>query len=294
MLKHYSKPVLTPEENSSYKKEYTFKLSVLDSCVENETVQIIFSAELNSSVIRTLLEKKEASFGIKITTEIKSYYFEFDINTNPMVVNLKKAELLRIDKIKCRAYVIAEQEIDYLWNNELKDYYEKEYVFHFNKKQVMAESDEEKLDYKSKAESFIKLCKADFQEGKGMFFSVDGANVIQIKVGPQLLENYSKLQSNEKKFVVKDIMNSFMALTSITYALLRIITDGSDKLSNYKEKEWFKALSSSYSDDKYESLEDFINTMIDVIDINEIYRISQKILNNQVEMKIIDTWRNKG
>ena len=158
----------------------------------------------------------------------------------------------------------------------------------------MAESDEEKLDYKSKAESFIKLCRADSQEGKGMFFSVDGANVIQIKVGPQLLENYSKLQSNEKKFIVKDIMNSFMALSSITYALLKITVDGREKLSNYKEKEWFKALSCSYSDDKYESLDDFINAMIDIIDINEIYRISQKILNNQVEMKIIDTWRNKG
>ena len=289
MLKYYSKPVLTNEENSSYQKEIKFNLSIIDSSIDNEFIKMIIKIEMTSEVLKSYLVNQRASIGIKIKTNLYTKFEPITAEEETYEILVEKNKLERYDSINCVAYIITNEELQFNWNEELRNIYDRNWIFNFKKNEIMAESSEDKLDYRVSGTPFISLSEVSDQDGKGLLFSIDTPNMIQVKIGKELNEAIGKLRNEEKKVSVKGILDTFIVFNSILFSLMKIMT--SEEYVSYKEKEWYKALDYCFEDEKYDSFDDFIIAMQNDIDINEIYRVTQVLLNNQLEVKIIDTWR---
>lgn len=288
MLKYYSKPVLTSDDNSAY-KDGLFDLEIIDNKVEDDVLKLVIVLNLKSQIVRSLVENNIAMIGIKTRTNLFTK-FESVLNLDEKIeIIVEKNKLERMDVISCVAYIISNEEYLYQWNGELKDIYDNDYVFEFHKNEIFAESTEDKLNYSASGKPFISLCHVPAQSNKGLLFSVDTPNMIQVKIGTELNEAYTKLRNDDKKVSVKGILDSFTAFNSILYALTKIIL--SDNPLEFKDKEWYKSLDYCFSDSKYQDFESFISSMVESKDLDEIYRVTQTILNNQVEVKIVDTWR---
>lgn len=288
MLKYYSKPVLTSDDNSAY-KEGLFDLEIVDNKVEEQFVKLVIQLNLKSTIVRELLDKNIAQLGIKTRTNLLTKYENVINYDDTIEIFVEKNKLERMDVISCVAYIVSNNEYLYKWNEELKDIYEKDYEFEFHQNEILAESTEDKLNYSASGKPFISLCHVPAQSNNGLLFSVDTPNMIQVKIGTELNEAYTKLRNDDKKVSVKGILDSFTAFNSILYALTKTIL--SDNPEEFKDREWYKALDYCFNDSKYQDFDSFIASMVESKDLDEIYRISQSILNNQVEVKIVDTWR---
>ncbi|MGN1295424.1 MAG: hypothetical protein ACI4U5_03360 [Bacilli bacterium] len=289
MLKNYSKPVLTNELNSSYKDCYCFTISINEAKVDSGTVKIRISNELNSEVLTKYISDGIAYLGVRIISNFRSKFIKFESLQQEYYVDVDIGDLNPIDTIKCVAYIYTKTNITYPWNKELKDYYDDGMEFLYNNNEVLAESNEERVEFSSSAEPFISLKASDERDNKGLLFDINSPNMITVKVGKKFNEAYKKLQSEDKRVCVKDILNSFLAFNSILYAITCLSMK--DDISEDVEKEWYKSLDYCFDEKCYESLEDFIYMMHENINLDEIYRITQNILNNQLEYKVIETWR---
>ncbi len=290
MLKRYSIPVLTNEENSAYKDEYKFNIEIVEQRTTKEDAIICLKANMNSNVLSSFLNDSNAKFGIRVSTNLHTTFNEYSNIADVVEIKIPASQLERIDKIKLVAYILTANEMNYDWNSELKDYYDPSYKFELSSNEILAESNEEITNYKEAGSSFISICKATEQSNKGLLFSIAKENMIQVKVGDEYNEAFNKLQSEEKKVCVKDIMNSFLAFNSILYALNKMIMED-EPISRYAETVWYKALDYNFEDSKYDDVEAFITAMQEKSDIDEIMRVAQSIMNNQLELKTIDTWR---
>ncbi len=289
MLKRYSKPILTNGSNSAYVEESFYKIIILHNEIKNGVVQIVIRFELNSKVINQLLTDDKAAVGLKVTTNYRVFYYKnIDYNSD-FIIELEINDLERYDSIKITSYITAKEKIEYRWNEELKKIYTKEYSFVFNESEILAESNEEKLEYKLSGDPFIKIQRSDELSNSGIKFDVE-KNLIYIKVGTEYNNAYWKLQADGAKVCCKDILNTNLAFNAILYSLLKVISD--DNPSSYYENKWFKALNYSFEVDGYADLQEFIEDMHNKIDINRIYEVVQRMIGNQLEIKTIDTYRS--
>lgn len=290
MLKRYSIPVLTSEDNSAYKDEFRFDISIIDQRTTKEAAILTIKVDMNSNTLNNYLQTTKAKFGLRISSNLNTFFNEYSSIIEPIEVSIPSNQLERVDKIKVVGYILTNGKMVYNWNEELKDYFEKSFNFELSPNEILGESNEEITNYRESGSSFISICKASEQSNKGLLFSIAKENMIQVKVGDEFNEAFNKLQSEEKKVCVKDVMNSFLAFNSILYAINKMVMEN-EPLSNYSEAIWFKALDYNFDDSKYDDFESFILAMQEKSDIDEIVRIAQTIMNNQLELKTIDTWR---
>ncbi len=290
MLKRYSIPVLTSEENSAYKENFKFDISIVDQRTTKEHAIINIKVDMNSNTLSKLLNDSSAKFGLRVSTNLNTFFTEYSSISEVIELQIPSSQLERVDKIKIVAYILTAKKLTYDWNEELKEYFEKDFSFDLLPNEILGESNEELTNYKESGSSFISICKATEQSNKGLLFSIAKENMIQVKVGDEYNEAFNKLQIEEKKVCVKDIMNSFLAFNSILYAINKMVMEN-EPITRYSETIWFKALDYNFEDTKYDDFESFIVSMQEKSDIDEIMRIAQTIMNNQLELKTIDTWR---
>lgn len=287
----YSKPVLTGGYDSSYKKDIKFDLDIIngdDAMCDDGIIRMNIKIKLNSVELLKLLKENKASLGIKVKTSyLNNYYHNLSIDTiNNIEVDTK--ELKRIDSIKCTAFITANENLSFSYNIEMDDVY-KDFAFEFHKNEILAESTTDKLDYQASGSPFIQINTVENQEGIG--FSIRTENVISVKVNEDLNVAFSKLQNESKEASPKGILNTFIAFNAIQYALIKVIVEGIDK---YVNTDWFKALEYNFDDPSFEDLKDFIKAMsnnnMDQFDIDLINKNVQRMLNDQLSKKIIETW----
>ncbi|MBP5444820.1 MAG: hypothetical protein J6Y28_01485 [Acholeplasmatales bacterium] len=290
MLKRYSIPVLTSEENSAYRDNYKFDISIVDQRTTKEFAVISVKVDMNSETLNNYLNSLSAKIGLRISTNLHTFFNEYSGISEDLEVKIPVTQLERIDKIKIVGYILTSKKVIYDWNEELKEIYEQSYKFELLPNEILGESNEEITNYREAGSSFISICKASDQSNKGLLFSIAKENMIQVKVGDEYNESFNKLQSEEKKVCVKDIMNSFLAFNSILYAINKMVMED-EPIDKYSKNVWFKALDYNFDDPKYDDFESFITAMQDKCDVDEIMRIAQAIMNNQLELKTIDTWR---
>ncbi len=282
MIRKYPKPVLCSDfsESSLYKESYSFNVKIMEDehKILNDMIEISFETSLNSSVLLELIKNNKAQMFYKIQTNRFSKLY----NGEPNVVlthKIDKSQLDRIDKIQISLQVVASEDIALKDDDELIDEISN-YEFNYSKNELLAISNTDVLNYSLSGTPFINLSLAEKQENKGLLFSSLNNQVIQIKVGPSFNDAYAKLA---KKRDLKDVINPFLAFSAILYAIEKAI---SDKEKTYKEKDWYNLLDQSFESDKYDNLEDFIDSMADNFDVDIVFEIVQRILNNSLETKI--------
>lgn len=287
----YSKPVLTGGYDSSYQKNIKFDLDIINgetAMGDDGIIRMNIKIKLNSLELRKLLENGKASLGIKTKTSYLSKYYPCNVNDEVYVIEIDTNELKRNDSIKCTAYITANENLEFAYNSEINDVYTG-YVFKFHKGEIMGESTTDKLDYQASGSPFIQINTIEGQEGIGFTVSTD--NVISVLVNESLNIAFSKLQNDSKEASPKGILNTFIAFNAIQYALIKAIMEGVEK---YSDKDWFKALEYNFDDPSYKDLKDYLKTMsgpnIEQFDIDSLNKTIQRMLNDQLSKKIIETW----
>ena len=282
MIRKYPKPILCNEfaETSLYKAGFDFSLILKDDeqKVNGDNVELLFDAELKSPVLEQLIQSDKADAFYKIQTSHDSKMCKFDIY-NTATHNLNRNVLARIDKIQITLYLVASSDITLVNDEELIDEV-KDFEFHFKKGDLLAVSNTETINYSLSGNSFINISLAQSQENKGLLFSSLNKQVIQIKVGPSLNDAYAVLQQKKD---IKEVLNPFLAFTAILYAIEKAIFDTDN---SYKDKDWYKIVEQSYESEKYDTLDDFIESMRDVFDADIVFEEIQKILNNSLEYRM--------
>lgn len=291
MLKTYSKPVLTCERNSAYLENIKFEIGIAESIYEQNCVKLKLNINLNSNVLLHLLGKDILYIGIKIRTNLRTVFRK----VKPSVVNssaqigIPSNTLERNDGIKCTAYLIANKDFEYLYNEELKQYFEKTFKFQFKKEDLLAESNTAVASYSLNSEPFVSLNQIEGQDGKGLKFSIEGHNYINIQIGKVLNEAFSHIQKGNKPIRAKGVLNSIFIFDALVYAIFKLIQ--SKNPQNSKDKEWYKAIEFCYSNsdlEDYESFSNFIDAMIEDTDVDEIFKVAQRIVNNCIERSIVN------
>lgn len=282
MIRKYPKPILCNEfvETSLYKEGFDFVLILKDDeqKVNGDNVELFFEAKLNSPVLEQFIQSGKANAFYKIQTSHDSKMCKFniyDIATHKLNRNV----LSRIDKIQVTLYLVATDDIVLVNDEELIDEVGG-FDFHFKKGDLLAISNTETINYSLSGNSFINISLAQSQENKGLLFSSLNKQVIQIKVGPSLNEAYAVLQQKKD---IKEVLNPFLAFTAILYAIEKAIFDTDN---SYKDKDWYKIIEQSFDSEKYDTLDEFIESMRDVFDADVVFDEIQKILNNSLEYRM--------
>jgi|GEM_PF-3658632 len=285
MLKDYGKPVLTSEDNSAYKPTIRFVLENTENKNESGSIKMVFKCSTNSEIIKGLLESGKAYFGIKIRNSMHSKFYCLEYGKDIYEINISRDLLSKHDTIRCTAYALSTYSYHYGYNQELNSLYDESLEFDFNANEIMAESNEELINY-HEGDPYIRVAKDSNLEGKGIEFHT-GSNVIQIKVGDSLMQAYQKLQVPSNKVNPKSIINSLLAFNAIFYTLLVAVT--CDDFEEKRGTELFKAMESGFEDPSGKTLGEVIAELRSGADhdIDTLVNIAQKMVNNSVENSFV-------
>ena len=289
MNRTFSKPILCNNSGdfSFYLDTIDFSIEVIDNKIHQDTIEFVVRHNLTSKMLLDFLYTEKVKLFCKIKTSFCSKLFVVDYQLPQNSIFYDRNRCQRIDKIELSYYIIASENIQLKYNEELNSkLIDKEFEFTYKKGELLAISNVIQQHYSLQGTPFINIKHAPDQENKGLLFST-GKNVIDIKVGTRLNEAYTKLK---RKKEAQHILNAFLAFNSILYALLSMINEN---VTDYENNEWYKCLEACFADEKYDDLKDFIDSMKDgdKIDINEIYRVCQSIIGNALERNIILTGR---
>jgi len=281
---HFSYPVLTNRLNSGYKDDFYFTIESCGNQILNNNFEVSLSINLNSSNLSKLLKERKANLYIKVYADIykNAFLSSFD---NAINITIPINELLNNDTITITAYLLANENFDLKWNDEMEDVYKVVDSYSVRKNDILAISNFIKFYYYDSSESLIKLQKEEGLENKGFLISIKSPNYITIRVSPELNEAYAILRnSNEKKHIV----NSTFAFIAISSALIQLANqiDFNDDY-NYKEFPWFKVIENSFKL-KGINLDDILDQYNENKDINIIFENTHIFINNNFERAFVE------
>lgn len=287
-IKNYSKPILSTDNNSAYKDDYSFSINVVETKFIDENVSLNINFNLTSDLLKNLLNDKAALF-IKWKSDFNAGCLRINnINENFALI-ISKEKLERTDTLYITAFITSIGNIILENNGEWIERYESSDRFNYHDSELLAESNTERIDYKSTGEPFVHIMTDPNGDGKGITFNATLQNHIAINVGPNLKEAYTKLNIKSKKVYAGKIIDSFLVFNAIVYSIIYMVQQ--ENLDSYKEKEWFKCVDHCFDEANYESLEDYINAMKEDIDIASIYKVAQNMLHNAIEYNLVESLR---
>jgi hypothetical protein len=288
----YSKPTLLgdDQENTSYRSEFSFSISATNEMVV-PAISVTIETALTSPYIKRLIQEGKARVALRIKSNLRSYFLSLEKPLGKNTIELSKDDLASIDKIYIQGYILANEDFVMSDNNELIDCYDKDFAFNFTKNDILALSNEKYLYYSNHSISFISLVKSEKEE-KDLHFSASNSNCIQIRSSEDFIQAYDILK---KRPEAKDLVNSALAFDSILYTLLKMAID-KDRINDYKSRSWYTALEKCLDDERYHDLEDFIKNVngTEELDIDEIYRVAQELINNRLKMAIVEASKREG
>lgn len=284
MIRKYPKPVICGgfKENSLYKEDYDFKITIDEEAkrITSDSIELVFECQLNSSVLMKLIHDGKVASFYKVKTNLNSFMGAFEIDNGRGVCTIRKDSLERLDKIELSLYLVANEDFTLDDCSELIDEV-KGYVFSFRKDELIGISNTEILNYSLSGKTFVNISLAESQEGKGLLFASADKQVIQIKVGPSWNDAYAKLK---KKPLANDLLSPSLAFAAVLYALEKVIHSESNE---GMEKDWYKIIDQNFESEKYDDLDDFIESMRQDYDVDAMFSVVQSVLNNSLETKVI-------
>ena len=119
-MNKYPYPVLA-DEGSSYKDDIEYVLTYVDSFCLKDSITFEFNIKMNSTVLKELIERKDAKIILKAQTGIYSTSFDLDILEGNCKCTLYLSDIQQNDSLKFTSYIIANNDINYKVNEELKN-----------------------------------------------------------------------------------------------------------------------------------------------------------------------------
>ena len=112
----------------------------------------------------------------------------------------------------------------------MEDYFGKNFSVLLRKGDVLAISNNERLNYNTTTNDFIMISSSDEMTGKGIRISLKGDNHIYVLVSPEFKRAYATL-NNPK---ISTMLGSHLVFEAFVYTLVEIAQEKED----HSNKEW--------------------------------------------------------
>ena len=207
----YPYPVLT-DIDSSYIDNIHFNIEFSKyECLDNK-VKLHITVDLNSSYLIEQLSCGNAEFVVKAISDIRSMIFKKEFNEK-IEIEIDGENVRANDTIKLTAFVLVKKPFSLETNEEIKDYFGQDYSINLRKGDVLAISNDEKLNYNTTNNDFIKITSSAERDGYGLKIRLNNDNHIEVLVGNEFKHAYeSFIMRNEKYYMLPIIYNFFKKL----------------------------------------------------------------------------------
>lgn len=282
----YPYPVLT-EVGSAYNQDVRFNIEFTKYVCNEDKIVLSISVGLNSETLKKHIEEGNAELVVKAITGIRSLIFRFDEIRENLDIEICSENIKSNDDISLTAFVVAKNEFEFCVTEEMEDYFGTDFSISLNKGDLLAVSNNEKLNYNTTNNDFIKIRGSEEYSGKGVHIRLSEENHIVVLVGPEFRHAYATISDPK----IKPILSSHIVFEAFVYTLVEIVQSNED----YSGKEWYRLFSQAFAvtgDD----LEDFRKNVIDdgKIAMSEIFDVAQKMISNSLETTTIKVSRTEG
>lgn len=274
-------PVLDFNE-SGYKDNIIFEIDESDCTFDHGQMKLKIDCKMNSDYLSELIDAGKAEIVFKITSNAVTKIYNFDMLKPVYLINHPTKELLDIDTIYITSYITLKEDLKIVWSPEFKAYFDEDYEFDAPAFVRLAVSNPIRLNYLLKNPDFIKITETPDMDGAGIKFGCNDPNYIRIYVGAEFNQAY--VSNAQQDLNAKSLTNVILVSDALIYTIMQLIKEGTE---HYSDNEWYRALAQASVFDEV-SLDDFIAEMANDIQIDEVFRVVQEIMNNAIENTVID------
>ena len=275
-MNEYPYPVLL-EMDSSYRDDVKFVLEFDKEFFSSKEVSFRFKINLNSQYLRKHIEEEKLKVIIKFQSNI--YIKTTEVNIGDVsIVKVPTEKLMNNDTLRFTAYILACEEFDLQYHNELIDVYDDDYKERVKKNGVLAISNQEILSYNPSNNDFIKFAVDDDMKGKGYRIGFVDKH-INVYVSSEFNVAYGQLKSFPDS---RTIFDAHIIFEVFVYALVEVVQ------REDIEEEWYQ-LFVQMIEQQGESFDDFKNRVRDDgnIQMDEVYALAHLLTNYYIEKSVI-------
>lgn len=282
-MNKYPYPVLAFEA-SSYKEDISYEIVFLRNINMPGEIAFEFDIKMESQYLKTLIENNMAKIVMKVTTGLYSQCFEISNLDSKFQCTVETGKLKSNDQLKFTSYILANERIELIHNDELISVYDEDYKVSVEKNSILGVSNTETLSYSTSNNDFIKFSVAEELKGRGYKIEYRSNN-INILVGPEMNLAYGVMKNNNRE--VCAVFDSHIVFEVFVYTLIELI----NHYDEYKDETWCTMFEQvlCQAEESYESFELYCQDVKDdgCILIDKIYETAHKMINNQIEHSII-------
>ena len=276
----YPYPVLT-EVDSAYKKGINFNIEFSKYVCKNNTVKLSIGVALDSETLKKHIFENNAELIIKAATDIRSLVFHTKNLCENLDIEINTEDIRANDTITLTAFVVAKTNFEFVVTDEMEDYFGENFSILLKKGDVLAISNNEKLNYNTTSNDFIIIRASDEMTGKGIKITLNDENHICILVSPEFKRAYATL--NDPKILTT--LSSHILFEAFVYTLVEIAQEKED----YSNKEWYRLFSQAL-EVTGDNIDEFKRSAMDGrdIDMPYVFQVAQDMISNSLETSIIN------
>ena len=275
-MNEYPYPVLL-ESDSSYKDDVKFNLEFDKEFFSSKEISFRFKINLNSKYLLQHIEEEKLKVIIKFQSNIYTKTTEINIG-DTVIVQVPTEKLMNNDTLKFAAYILACEEFDFQYHDELIDIYDSDYKERVKKNGVLAISNQEILSYNPSNNDFIKFKVDDNMKGKGYRIGFEDKH-INVFVSSEFNVAYGQLKSFPNS---RAIFDAHIIFEVFVYTLVEMVQ------REEIEEEWYQ-LFIQMIEQQGESFDDFKNRVRDDnnVQMEEVYALAHLLTNYYIEKSVI-------
>jgi len=275
-MNEYPYPVLL-ETESSYKDNIKFSLEFDKEFFTAKEVSFRFKVNLNSKYLLQHINEGALKVIVKLQSNIYINTTNVNVGDNA-IVKVPVEKLMNNDTLKFTAYVLASEEFELKYNDELIDVYDAGYQEQVKKNGVLAISNQEVLSYNPNNNDFIKFAVDEDMKGKG--YRIGFADkYINVYVSSEFNGAYGQIKNDPN---VSVIFGSHIIFEVFVYTLVEMVQR--DDI----EEEWYQ-LFVQMIEQQGESYDDFKSRAKDEdnVQMDEVFALAHLLTNYYIEKSII-------
>lgn len=281
----YPYPVLT-EVDSSYKSEIGFSIEFSKCAFKGDMAIISIGVALNSETLKKHILEDNAELVIKAVTGIRSLLFHSEGISENLDVEISGEDIRSNDTITLTAFVVVKEPFELTLTEEMEDYFGTNFSLPLKKGDVLAISNNEKLNYNTTNNDFIMIQSSEEMTGKGIKISLKSENHIYVLVSPEFKRAYGTL--NDPK--MSSVIGTHLVFEAFVYTLVEIAQEKED----HSNKEWYRLFAQAL-EVTGDTVDDFkVKAMDDKnVDMSYVFKVAQEMISNSLETSTINAKEKK-
>lgn len=276
-------PVLRNDRTvfTSYKREFYFKIDIDEPQNGNGEYVFNLNYDTNSGTIKSLLEDGLVSIYISYQTNVVKRTILLD--KTPFDIHIPYSILQSFDEIVFSAKVIANNDFELKYNDEMDDAYNLDLPYFITKKDIIAIANDISFDFNKTGKTIIKLIKSD-DLSSSFVVDINDDDFILIKINPNFKKSYDTIQlkQSEIEIPIISMIHSSLINMAMINVFMKLINEGYER---HSQKRWFKVIKNTFNAKDIifeEELEDLKNDN----DSDRLFSLVDKFLNSFFDKSI--------